>query len=201
MIIGTWFNAEKTQNSFSWKHFLCFLFFAKVFWFPATASRSLANPFQWFFGYRSTATAAVATFCKKCVFSIVLPHRARTTCFCCKNQWNSSRGKKLFLSSNIVFLNMGHPRLFSSFKTNKCEKCLFSILWCDSNPCPSEHEAPPIATRPRLQSNGVCVPFEFVYLNGMPSSLINLDEKTVLASTCRGLGMDLQLHSPYQKVA
>ena len=47
--------------------------------------------------------------------------------------------------------------LFSSFQTNitffttnKCETCPSSI-WCwDSKPRPSEHESPPITTRPGL---------------------------------------------------
>ena len=34
------------------------------------------------------------------------------------------------------------------FTTNQCEKCPYT-LWCwDSNPRPSEHESPPITTRP-----------------------------------------------------
>ena len=44
-------------------------------------------------------------------------------------------------------------RLFKkhyNFTTNKCERCPTSI-WCwDLNPRPSEHESPPITTRPGL---------------------------------------------------
>ena len=58
---------------------------------------------------------------------------------------------------------MDHPRplfnLFSSFQTNItiftsyiCEKCPSSIQCLDSNPQPSEHESPPITTRPGLPS-------------------------------------------------
>ena len=56
---------------------------------------------------------------------------------------------------------MGHPwplfRLFQSFKTNIaifttdiCEKCPSSIQCWDLNPRRSEHESPPITTRPGL---------------------------------------------------
>ena len=47
--------------------------------------------------------------------------------------------------------------LFSSFQANitiftanKCEKCPSSIQGWGSNPQPSEHESPPITTRPGL---------------------------------------------------
>ena len=69
----------------------------------------------------------------------------------------------IFVFSKQLTLKMGHPRplfrSFSSFQTNitifttnKCEKCPSSILCWDSNPWPSEHESPPMTTRPRLPS-------------------------------------------------
>ena len=54
---------------------------------------------------------------------------------------------------------MGHPGLyfvkFRLFKQTlqffvKCQKILSSIRYRDSNPRPSEHESPPITTRPGL---------------------------------------------------
>ena len=51
-------------------------------------------------------------------------------------------------------------RLFSSFQTNitiftanKCEKCPSCKWRWDSNPQPSEHESPPITTRPGIPRN------------------------------------------------
>ena len=52
---------------------------------------------------------------------------------------------------------MGHPQpLFSSFQTFQClqqihsDQCPSSIRYWGSNPQPSEHESPPITTRPGL---------------------------------------------------
>ena len=49
------------------------------------------------------------------------------------------------------------PFIFGPFKTNntnftrnKSQKCPSSIKWRDLNPRPSEHESPPITTRPGL---------------------------------------------------
>ena len=41
------------------------------------------------------------------------------------------------------------------FTTNWCEKCPSSILCRDSNPRPSEHESPPISTRPGFKPSHV----------------------------------------------
>ena len=60
-----------------------------------------------------------------------------------------------------AFLKNGPPqplfRLFSPFPTNItiftaniCEKCPLSMQCWDSNPQPSEHESPPVTTRPGL---------------------------------------------------
>ena len=61
-----------------------------------------------------------------------------------------------FLKNNEPFPPLFHLFLYSQtnsitiFTTNKCEKCP-SRAWCwDSNLQPSEHECPPITTRPRL---------------------------------------------------
>ena len=63
---------------------------------------------------------------------------------------------------SMLFKKMGHSRslfrLFLSFQTFitifttkiLCEYCPFSILCWDSNTQPSEHEYPPITTRPGL---------------------------------------------------
>ena len=64
--------------------------------------------------------------------------------------------------SSFLFKKMGHPRplfrLFLSFqtnntiiRTNKCEKVMTtSLRRRDSNTWPSEHESPPITTKPGL---------------------------------------------------
>ena len=61
-------------------------------------------------------------------------------------------GLKMFFKWAIPGLFFIYFRLFKQLYnfTDKCEKCPFSI-WCwDSNLWPSEHESPPITTRPGL---------------------------------------------------
>ena len=71
---------------------------------------------------------------------------------------------------SIFFKKMGPPwplfRLFSYFQTNitilttnECEKCPCSIRCLDLNSRPSEHESPPITTRPRLPPYFNCFVF------------------------------------------
>ena len=68
---------------------------------------------------------------------------------------------KIRNNSSAAAKRMGHPRpLFVYFRpvqtniaiftTNICEECPASIWCCDSNPRPSEHETPPITTKPGL---------------------------------------------------
>ena len=68
------------------------------------------------------------------------------------------------LSKSLFIYWMGLPRplfhLFSSFHrnitiftANICEKCPSCIRWWYSNSGPSEHESPPITTRPGLPPN------------------------------------------------
>ena len=83
---------------------------------------------------------------------------------------------------SIFFKKMGPPwplfRLFSYFQTNitilttnECEKCPCSIRCLDLNSRPSEHESPPITTRPRLPPYFNCfflngptpAPFSFIF--------------------------------------
>ena len=67
--------------------------------------------------------------------------------------------QNLFQKAKVFFKKNG--RLFSSFQiqitiftTNKCEKSPSSIQCWNSNPWPSEHESPPVTTRPGLPPTG-----------------------------------------------
>ena len=53
---------------------------------------------------------------------------------------------------SLLSFNFGLLRtnIITNFTTNICEKCSSSIQCWDSNPRPSEHESPPITTRPGL---------------------------------------------------
>ena len=65
----------------------------------------------------------------------------------------------LFKDLHSKFFNGPLFNLFSSsetnitiFTTNICEKCPSSVLCWDLNPQPSDHESPPVTTRPGLPS-------------------------------------------------
>ena len=79
----------------------------------------------------------------------------------CETVYNLKKSKQFqkisFTFLKIIFLNGPSRPLFrlSSFQasitiftTNKCEKYPFSIRCRDLHPPPSEHESPPITTRP-----------------------------------------------------
>ena len=54
------------------------------------------------------------------------------------------------------------------FTTNKCEKCQSSIQCWDLNPRPSQHESPPITTRPGLPPTKCIFTTNLTYLHWLP---------------------------------
>ena len=53
-------------------------------------------------------------------------------------------------ASFSVYFRSFQTNIVTIFTTNKCEKCPSSIRCRDSNSQPSDHESPPLTTRPGL---------------------------------------------------